>query len=68
MTTAMRTKEGVSLEYIEQKLGRMYLDYIMREAERFIDKGLLTLSDNRLSLSHEGIFISDSIISELIYA
>ena len=68
MTTAMRTKEGVSLEYIEQKLGKKYLEYIMKEAEKFIDKGLLTLSDNRLSLSHEGIFISDSIISELIYA
>ena len=53
---------------IGPNVGKKYLEYIMKEAEKFIDKGLLTLSDNRLSLSHEGIFISDSIISELIYA
>ena len=63
ITTALRTKEGLNLALLSDKHRR----YCLREAQRFIDGGLLQLSPNHhLCLTREGLFVSDMVMSELI--
>ena len=63
ITTALRTKEGLDLTMLSDKHRR----YCLREAQQAIDGGLLQLSpDQHLRLTHEGLFVSDMVMSELI--
>ena len=39
----------------------------MNEAKKHIANGMLEIADNNLRLTKEGVFISDSIMSDLIY-
>ena len=38
----------------------------MKEAKRFLDDGLLQLTDSRLRLTRRGLFVSNMIMSELM--
>lgn len=67
ITTATRTAEGVSLEKIKREFGDKYLNNLMNEAKKHIANGMLEIADNNLRLTKEGVFISDSIMSDLIY-
>ena len=63
ITTALRTREGLNLNMLSDK----HRCYCLREAQRFIDGGLLQLSpDHHLCLTREGLFVSDMVMSELI--
>ncbi|MBO6191096.1 MAG: radical SAM family heme chaperone HemW [Prevotella sp.] len=62
ITVALRTSDGLDLTTISD----LHRRYCMKEAQRFIDDGLLQLSDNRLSLTRKGLFVSDYIMSSLI--
>lgn len=63
ITTALRTKEGLCLETLSEK----YRNYCLQEAQRYIDQGWLTISDGHLTLTRQGLFVSDDIMSSLIY-
>lgn len=67
ITTATRTAEGISLEKIKREFGEKYLNNLMNEAKKYIANGMLEIADNNLRLTKEGVFISDSIMSDLIY-
>ena len=62
ITVALRTCEGLDLTTLSDRHRR----YCMKEAQRFLDDGLLQLCDNRLSLTRKGLFVSDYIMSSLI--
>ncbi len=62
ITVALRTCEGLDLTTLSERHRR----YCMKEAQRFLDDGLLQLCDNRLSLTRKGLFVSDYIMSSLI--
>jgi len=62
ITVALRTSEGLDLTTLSERHRR----YCMKEAQRFLDDGLLQLCDNRLSLTRKGLFVSDYIMSSLI--
>ena len=64
ITVALRTKEGLDLSILSDK----YRNYCLREAQRFINDRLLRIDDNHLSLTRKGLFVSDYIMSSLIYA
>ena len=64
VTTAMRTREGIPLEILTPELRRYLLDAAKPMAER----GLITISDTHVSLTHSGIFVSNSVMAELIKA
>jgi oxygen-independent coproporphyrinogen-3 oxidase len=64
VTTAMRTREGIPLEMLTPEQRRYLLDAAQKMAER----GLLTISDTHVSLTHNGIFVSNSVMAELIKA
>lgn len=67
ITTATRTAEGISLEKIKREFGEKYLNNLMNEAKKHIANGMLEIADDNLRLTKEGVFISDSIMSDLIY-
>ena len=63
ITVALRTREGLDLTTLSPKHRR----YCLKEAQRFIDNGELRIDGNHLSLTRKGLFISDYIMSSLIY-
>jgi oxygen-independent coproporphyrinogen-3 oxidase len=62
ITVALRTCEGLDLS----KLTLKQRTYCLANAQRHMDAHLLKFQHNRLSLTKEGLFISDMIMSDLI--
>lgn len=63
ITTALRTREGIDLDALSSR----HRNYCLKTAQPMIGKGLLAIKGNRLQITREGIFVSDMIMSELIY-
>ena len=66
VTTALRTSDGINLNAMEQRLGTEYKDTVITASTKHIRNGLMEISDNHLRLTSKGIFISDSIMSDLM--
>lgn len=65
--TGMRTMWGVDLNKLEYMFGSEMLNYCLNNIHRFINQDLVVVSDNTLKLTRKGIFVSDNIMSELMY-
>lgn len=63
--TRLRTHWGISLTEIADLFGNTYHDYLMVQAENFIENGYLTLEKGRLKVTKEGKFLSDGIAADL---
>lgn len=63
--TGLRTIWGVSLTKVENDFGTNYKDYLLEQAEVFINQHLLYIDDTHIKVSKEGQFLSDGIASEL---
>lgn len=75
ITTAMRTSNGLSADYVRANCSAELADFFMQTAERLAEKGLVTIrtvsQENgeksvKVSLSPEKLFVSDDILSEFI--
>ena len=64
--TSLRTKQGLSLSQLEQEYGSLFLQKCLRAAQKHIANKDLEVRDNKLRLTPKGIFISDSIMSDLL--
>lgn len=64
--TALRTKIGVDLQDLLRRFGEFRYNQLLRQAQKYIDAGNMHISNNRLALTHSGIYISDSIISDFM--
>ena len=70
ITVALRTKEGINLSLLTKK----YYDYLIKNARRYIDDGLLELNHvgdsssqtPHLRLTRRGLFVSDMVMSDLM--
>ena len=65
--TSLRTMWGLSLNRLEEEFGTEFKQYCLENAQTYLDSGKLEISDNTLFLSKEGIFISDGIMSDLLW-
>lgn len=65
--TGMRTKWGVDLEILEYRFGNQFLDYCLNSAQKYILLGDLIKENSKLRLTRGGIFISDGIMSDLMW-
>ncbi|WP_291530329.1 radical SAM family heme chaperone HemW [Bacteroides sp. UBA939] len=65
--TALRTMWGVPMQYVEQTFGPELRQYCTDMARPYLQSGKLELKDNHLRLTREGIFVSDGIISDLMF-
>lgn len=65
LLTHLRTMWGITFEEIRLIFGSLYLRHLDKELKKYTHSTLLTISDETVSLTDEGMFVSDSIISEL---
>lgn len=65
--TGLRTIWGVSLVRIEQEFGIDFLNYLKKQSQKFIDDGLLSITDDILKPTLKGKFLTDGIASDLFY-
>ena len=63
VTTALRTARGIYLP----SLCADRRNYLMQNARRHIENGLLAVEADRLHLTRQGLFVSDTVMSDLIY-
>jgi oxygen-independent coproporphyrinogen-3 oxidase len=63
ITTVLRTKEGIDITKVEEP----YKSYLLKNAEKAIASGNLQIKGERISLTRQGLYISDSIMADLIW-
>lgn len=63
--TGLRTVWGVSLERIETDFGTKYLEYLLKQSEKYISDNLLEIENHILKTTKKGKFLSDGIASDL---
>lgn len=63
VTVTLRTKEGLDLHQLSER----YRTYALKNAQRFLNDGLLEVKEERLVLTRKGLFVSDMIMSELMW-
>lgn len=65
--TGLRTIWGVSLEKITTDFGSEYFEYLLKNAQPFLQKQQLQLENNVLKTTIKGKFFCDGIASELFW-
>lgn len=65
--TGLRTMWGINLNDIQTVFGKELYDYCLSQAASPIKQGALIQSGHTLTLSKTGIFISDGIMSDLLW-
>ena len=65
--TSIRTCWGMPLSYLRTEYGKDLYRYCLRMAKPYLSQGLLETKENILKLTKEGIFISDRIMSDLLW-
>lgn len=63
--TGLRTMWGVSLIKVENEFGLTYKNYLIKQANIFINQHLLYLDNEHLHVTKNGQFLSDGIASDL---
>jgi oxygen-independent coproporphyrinogen-3 oxidase len=66
--TRLRTADGIPLEWMKEKFSEKLNVYMLAVAQSHIECGNLKKEGDSLSLTEKGIFISDAVIRDLIYA
>ena len=65
--TGLRTIWGVSLQRVEDEFGKLYADYLCKQATHFIGMELLLMDNGVLKTTEKGKFLADGIASDLFY-
>ena len=65
--TAIRTCWGMSLDKLKTDFGTRLHDYCLRMARTHIEQGTLQITDGTLRLTEQGIFVSDGIMSDMLW-
>lgn len=66
ITTALRTSDGIDLAHMRQEFGASLAQQLLDEAQKHIGRGLMKIKDGRLSLTREGLYISDDVMSDFM--
>ena len=65
--TGLRTIWGVSLDRVEKEFGVEYLNYLHKQAQKFLNDDLLFIEIDILKPTKKGKFLTDGIASDLFY-
>lgn len=65
--TRLRTMWGISLAELQTKFGEKLYSYCLKQARSPIKQGLLQKTDDKLIITPNGIFVSDGIMSDLLW-
>lgn len=63
--TGLRTIWGISLDRIENEFGTDFLEYLLKQSEKFIADDLLYFDEEILKATQKGKFLCDGIASDL---
>ena len=63
--TRLRTKWGILLKEVEEDFGPEYAEYLIKEAQPLLKKGLMEQERGSLFISRKAKFLSDGIAAEL---
>ena len=65
--TSIRTCWGMSLSRLRSEYGEELYRYCLRMSKSHLEQGVLEIEEDTLRLTQEGIFISDGIMSDLLF-
>lgn len=65
--TSLRTKWGIAPAKIKQAFGEEREHYFLRTAAPYLESGKLTEENGNIRLTRTGIFVSDNIMSDLLW-
>ncbi|MCC8154981.1 MAG: radical SAM family heme chaperone HemW [Tannerellaceae bacterium] len=65
--TGLRTSWGLDLTTVKERFGTQLSAYCYRQAQKYIQQNLMIEENSILTLTPEGIFISDTIMSDLLW-
>ncbi len=65
--TGLRTIWGVDLIRIETEFGKTYLDYLLKQTQKYRNDHLVSIENNILKPTKKGKFLTDGIASDLFY-
>ena len=65
--TGLRTMWGLNLTELSSRFGEEFSRYCMQNAQKYLHANLLKIEGDILKLTREGIFISDGIMSDLMW-
>ena len=63
--TALRTMEGIDLSHIETTYGKNECERILKQAKAWQERGVLTITNNRLFIPTSEFMVSDAVIESL---
>lgn len=64
--TALRTSEGLDIEEVKRLFGQYMYSQCIRNAQKGISRGLLTLDNGKICLSRKGLFVSNDVMSDFM--
>ncbi|MCX6308916.1 MAG: coproporphyrinogen III oxidase, partial [Bacteroidia bacterium] len=64
--TRMRTIQGMNMKELAERFGAAMMDYCLKNALVSLHTGTLQLEGDWLALTRKGLFISDSVMSDLL--
>lgn len=64
--TRLRTDTGIPIDQLEKISGKFRASKLMQAVEKYIRSGHIHFNNKHITLSVEGMFISDTIISDLM--
>ncbi len=67
IVTAIRTSKGLQLATLKEEFGQELYDFCLENARPYLAQGTLVLDNGRLHLTRDGLFISDGIMSDLLW-
>ena len=65
--TSLRTSEGLHLPDLERRFGVAHKEYCLQNAQKHLKAGLLSLTSDTLCLTRCGFFISNEVMSDLMW-
>ncbi|NDV66946.1 radical SAM family heme chaperone HemW [Bacteroides sp. 224] len=64
--TSLRTNRGIDISRLTEEFGKEYMEYCFHTAQKYLKNEELKLENNHLILTQKGIFVSNSIMSDLL--
>ncbi|MDD2314480.1 MAG: radical SAM family heme chaperone HemW [Proteiniphilum sp.] len=65
--TGLRTMWGINLTELKNRFGEQFFQFCMENAQKHLDQKLLNRDEDTLKLTRDGIFISDGIMTDLMW-
>jgi len=63
--TRIRTMVGIDIDEVTLVFGKEYSNYMLQQAQKYLDEGLLLIESNHLKVSKKAKFLSDGIAADL---